>query len=99
MATKPDKPLLWRVRQGDHLIGASEYDRDWIERYPATLPDGNLNVINCYLHMPVDPGLTRKFHAMINWLAKAVGAEFHGLKNSLMAAAGSVESFTHVQGL
>jgi hypothetical protein len=88
-----DRPYLWLTLQPQGLIATTPYDLEYLERYRIGAR------LTCTLEQPKDEVLNRRFHGLINTVAKATGDEFESLKSRLMIRAGYFKSVDHIEGL
>jgi hypothetical protein len=84
MVKKADRQRIWLIKRPRGLIAAYGMDQDYLDRYPIDTR------LICTLEQPRDPGTMRALHALIQYVAKLLGREFHEFRNELKRKCGTV---------
>lgn len=79
--SKPDRPILWLVRQPQGLVPATPFDLEQVEQYRI---GAHLRVT---VEQPKDDRLNRFFHALVSKVAAATGVSPRAMKNRLLLEA------------
>jgi hypothetical protein len=92
MVKKADRQRIWLIKRPRGLIAAYGMDQDYLDRYPIDTR------LICTLEQPRDPGTMRALHALIQYVAKLLGREFHEFRNELKRKCGLIRGGTYFEG-